>query len=377
MNGAALVVLQILATAMPLALLPFLGLAVERMSASPAAWTVVALAAPAITTLALTPVWTRLAPRVSLSALLVWTGVVTGLSCGLVGVATHPAVLVLARLLQGAAGSGVVLALAFRATGRSAGAGFTRMQQASAAGCLAGPLVGGLAFQADAFRALMLVGGGSTVLAALLAAPGLGAPPQEEPVAVEAGGMRGTPLLFAGLCGSAGAFAFVAFFPAWAAAHDPALYTPGLIGGLHSLSWLAALLVLPVWGRGFDAVAPVTALALALVGAGLAFAAIPLGLGLSGIVVLRLAQGALYAGQAPALFAAMDAAGPGRVAGIARARASLTVGQLVGPLAGGLVLAPFGPGGALWAAAGLSLAGAVALLAARARPIPSSWNRAR
>lgn len=377
MNGIALIVLQILATAMPLALLPFLGLAVERMSASPAAWTVVALAAPAVTTLALTPVWTRLTPRLSLSALLIWTGLMTGLSCGLVAVATHPAVLVLARLLQGAAGGGVVLALAFRATGRSAGAGFTRMQQASAAGCLAGPLAGGFAFQADAFGALMLAGGGLTAVAALLAAPGLRALPQEAPIAAEAGAMRGMPLLVAGLCGSAGAFAFVAFFPAWATAHDPALYTPGLIGGLHSLSWLAALLVLPVWGRGLDAVAPVTALALALVGTGLAFAAIPLGAGLAGIVALRLAQGALYAGQAPALFAALDAAAPGRVSGIARARASLTLGQLVGPLAGGLVLAPFGPGAALWAAAGLSLAGAAALLAARPLPIPSPWSRAR
>jgi MFS family permease len=189
--------------------------------------------------------------------------------------------------------------------------------------------------------------------------------------------MGGAPLLFAGLCGSAGAFAFVAFFPAWATAHDPALYTPGLIGGLHSLSWLAALLVLPAWGRGLDAVAPVAALAFALVGTGLAFAAIPLGAGLAGIVALRLAQGALYAGQAPALFAALDAAGPGRVAGIARGRASLTLGQLLGPLAGGLVLAPFGPGGALWAAAGLSLAGATALLAVRPIPLPSPWSRAR
>ncbi|KQP07541.1 hypothetical protein ASF28_10355 [Methylobacterium sp. Leaf99] len=376
-GAAALLALQVLVTAVPLALLPFLGLTVARMSASPALWTALALAAPAVTTLALTPVWTRLAHRASLGSLLLWTGAVSGLSCAMIAVAEHPALLVLARLMQGAAGGGVVLALAFRATGRTSGAGFTRMQQASAAGCLVGPVLGGFAFECDRFGALMLLGGGLTVLAALLAAPALRAVPPEPAAAEGAGRMRGGPLLFAGMCGSASAFAFVAYFPAWATAHDPALYTPGLIGGLHSLSWLAALLILPAWGRGIDAVAPVPALALALVGAGLAFAAIPLGPGLSAIVALRLAQGGLYAGQAPALFAAMDAAGPGRVAGIARARASLTVGQLVGPLAGGLVLAPFGPGGALWAAAGLSLAGAVGLLAARTRPIPSARSRAR
>ncbi|MCJ2043046.1 MFS transporter [Methylobacterium sp. J-078] len=373
----ALIALQVLVTALPLALLPFLGLTVARMSPSPALWTALALAAPAVTTLALTPVWTRLAQRFSLGSLLLWTGAVSGLSCAMIALAGHPTVLVLARLLQGAAGGGVVLALAFRATGATAGAGFTRMQQASAAGCLVGPVLGGLAFESERFGALMLLGGGLTVLAALLAAPGLRAVPPEPTAESGAGRIRGGPLLFAGMCGSAGAFAFVAFFPTWATAHDPTLYTPGLIGGLHSLSWLAALLILPVWGRGIDAAAPVPVLALALVGTGLAFAAIPLDLGLCGIVVLRLAQGGLYAGQAPALFAAMDAAGPGRVAGIAQARASLTVGQLVGPLAAGLMLAPFGPGGALWAAACLSLAGAVGLLAARTRPIPSPWSRAR
>lgn len=367
---APLLALQILVTAVPLALLPFLGLTVSRMSAAPALWTALALAAPAVTTLALTPFWTRLGHRASLGSLLVWTGAVSGLSCAMIALAEHPALLVLARLMQGAAGGGVVMALAFRATGATSGAGFTRMQQASAAGCLVGPVLGGFAYEYDRFATLMLLGGGLTLAAALLAAPALRALPPEPAAESGAGRMRGGPLLFAGMCGSAGAFAFVAFFPAWATAYDPALYTPGLVGGLHSLSWLSALLILPVWGRGIDAMAPVPALALALVGAGLAFAVIPLGPGLSAIVVLRLAQGALYAGQAPALFAAMDAAGSGRVASIARARASLTVGQLVGPFAGGLMLAPFGPGGALWAAAGLSLVGAVALLAARARPIP-------
>ncbi|OAS22978.1 MFS transporter [Methylobacterium platani] len=372
---AALVLLQVAVTAAPLALLPVLGLEVARMGAAPAFWTAALLAAPAVTTLAMTPAWPALARRLSLPALVVWTGLLSAASCGLIALAADPLVLLAGRLVQGLAGGGVVLALAFRAAGRSAGRGFSLMQQAVAAGCLIGPVAGGLAFEREGIGALMLAGAGLILLltlAAARAARGLAAEPEAAP-APAGPRARDWPLLVAGTCGSAGAFAFVAFFPTWASAQDAGLYTPGLIGLLHSLSWVAALLVLPLWARGLDGLSPVLALVLSLVGCGLGYALVPLGLGLSGIVALRVIQGAVYAGQAPALFAAAEAAGPSRTAALARARAGLTVGQLLGPVAAGLALVPLGPSGPLLAAAGLSLAGALALapsLLARHLPAP-------
>ncbi|WP_043749860.1 MFS transporter [Methylobacterium nodulans] len=374
---AALAALQALVTIAPLALLPFLGLHVVTMSGSPAAWTALALAAPAVTTLALTPAWTRLARRFSLSELILGTGALSAVSCGLLALAADPLTLVLGRLVQGATGSGVVLALAFRSLTPQSGRSFTLMQQAVSAGCLVGPIVGGLAFERGQLGTLMLTCGGLILLAAAVAAAACRKRLVEPERGTEPDRRTALPLLGAGMCGSAGAFAFIAFFPAWAIAHDPEIYTPGLIGLLHSLSWLVALAILPLWGRGIDAVAPVAALALSLLGCALAFAAMPLGLSLTAVIALRLLQGALFSGQAPALFAAVEAAGPSRVAAIARARASLTVGQLIGPFAAGLMLGPFGPGGALWAAAGLSLAGAVTLLTVQPRLVRDAWSRAR
>ncbi|MFH6787255.1 MULTISPECIES: MFS transporter [Methylobacterium] len=374
---AALVLLQVAVTAAPLALLPVLGLQIARMDvdrigASPAFWTAAVLAAPAVTTLAMTPAWPALARRLSLSALVVWTGLLSAASCGLIALAADPVLLLAGRLVQGLAGGGVVLALAFRAAGRSAGRDFSLMQQAVSAGCLIGPLAGGLAFERGWIGGLMLACAGlilALALAAAHAARALASEPEAAAGPATAGpekagssaGARTLAPLLAGTCGSAGAFAFVAFFPTWASAHDAALYTPGLIGLLHSLSWVAALLVLPLWARGLDGVRPVLALGLSLVGCGLGYALVPLGLGLAGIVALRLVQGAVYAGQAPALFAAAEGAGRSRAAALARARAGLTVGQLLGPVAAGLALAPLGPSGPLFVAAGLSLAGALAL----------------
>ncbi|CAO4178442.1 MFS transporter [Methylorubrum populi] len=373
---AALVLLQLLVTAAPLALLPFLGLHLARMSAAPAFWTAAALAAPAVTTLAMTPAWTGLARVLSLPSLIVWTGIFTAASCAIIAVASDPVTLLAGRLVQGLAGGGVVLALAFRAAGRSAGRGFAAMQQAVAAGCLLGPLVGGFAFEREQLGLLMLGFGGLILVATSAAASrDLSAEPDEESPSGRADSSD-LSLLCAGLCGGAGAFAFVAFFPAWANAYDPALYTPGLIGLLHSLSWLVALLVLPLWARVMDGVSPVAALNLSLIGCALGFAAVPLGAGLAGIVALRLLQGALFAGQAPALFAAVEAVSPSRTAAMARARASLTLGQLVGPFVAGLALVPLGPSGALFAAAGLSFAGAVALATA-AHPLRTIRSRAR
>ncbi|GJE57053.1 MULTISPECIES: MFS transporter [Methylobacterium] len=371
----ALVALQTLVTAAPLALLPFLGMQVAGMSDAPAFWTAMALAAPAVTTLTLTPAWARLAVWVSLPGLILWTGLLSALSCAMIASATHPLALVLARLVQGAAGGGVVLALAFREVGLDPARGYTRMQQAVSAGCLIGPLVGGLAFEHGRFTTLMLACGGLVLVASLGAAALCRGISLDAPEGSAGGRITGWPVLGAGLLGSAGAFAFVAFFPTWATAADPAMFTPGLIGLLHSSSWLVALLVLPFWARGIGALSPLTALALSLAGCALAFAAIPLGLGLVGIAVLRLLQGALFAGQSPALFAAAEAAGPNRVAAIAHVRASLTLGQLAGPFVAGLVLVPFGPAGAIWAAAGLSLAGAVWLVVAH-HPIHRK-NRSR
>ncbi len=382
---AVRVLLQLAVTAAPLALLPVLGLQVARMEAArmgatPAFWTALVLAAPAVTTLAMTPAWTVLARRLSLSSLVVWTGLLSAASCGLIALATDPLLLVVGRLVQGLAGGGVVLALAFRATGGSAGRGFTLMQQAVSAGCLLGPLAGGLAFERGGIGGLMLACAGLILvltLAAARAARGLAAEPEAPRARADTcDSPTLLPLLLAGTCGSAGAFAFVAFFPTWASAHDAGLYTPGLIGLLHSLSWAVALLILPLWARGLDGAAPVLGLGLSLVGCGLAYAGVPLGLGLGGIVALRLLQGAVFAGQAPALFAAAEKAGPSRTTALARARAGLTVGQLLGPVAAGLALAPLGPSGPLLVAAGLSLAGALALVPVLLAPHPVARSRA-
>lgn len=375
---AALVLLQVAVTAAPLALLPVLGLQiartdVARTGASPAFWTAAVLAAPAVTTLAMTPAWPGLARRLSLSALVVWTGLLSAASCGLIALASDPVLLLAGRLVQGLAGGGVVLALAFRAAGRSAGRGFSLMQQAVSAGCLIGPLAGGLAFEREQIGGLMLACAGLILALALATArttQALASEPEAAAGPELSGprtGARNLAPLLAGTCGSAGAFAFVAFFPTWASAHDAELYTPSLIGLLHSLSWVAALLVLPLWARGLDGRKAVLALGLSLVGCGLGYALVPLGLGLAGIVALRLLQGAVYAGQAPALFAAAEGAGPSRAAALARARAGLTVGQLLGPVAAGLALVPLGPSGPLLVAAGLSLAGALVLAPARLR----------
>lgn len=109
-------------------------------------WTGLCLAAPAVTLAMVSPVWGKLGDRWGRKWMVVRALIGLAVSLALMGLAQTPLQFFLFRLLQGACGGVVDSASAFagaEAPEEERGSVLGRLQSATAAGALAGPLVGG------------------------------------------------------------------------------------------------------------------------------------------------------------------------------------------------------------------------------------------
>ncbi|MHA6804598.1 MFS transporter [Salinifilum ghardaiensis] len=344
-------------------LVPIMPFYVEDMGLTGTAaiqtWAGAAIAAPALALTAATPLWGRVGDRVGRHWMVVRALLGLAVSMLVMALASNPITLVLGRLLQGSLGGVVEAAQAFAGAagpGNERGSALGKSFSATAAGSLAGPLAGGALIGAGQLGGLMVA---IAVLAAVLAgACALGLrepratapepPPAQERTAADGRARRAgfwhvpgaLPLAAAAVGVYFGVYGLIPVF----AEHVQQRVTPsqaGLwVGIFQSLTWGATLIASFWWGRHNDrAQRPVRVLAIAAGVCAVSIAAQALPLGIAGLIVLRLLQGAGFAALAQSLFFHFSRHAPEerRSGYVGTANSFLLAGQSAGPLLAGPV----------------------------------------
>ncbi|MFK0206477.1 MFS transporter [Agrobacterium sp. NPDC090283] len=361
---------QFATVAAPLAVLPFLSLHLQRLSGAGtkdiALWAAAIAAAPAVGAILSTPVWAHFASSYPLGRLMGLSCLLNALSAFLQAQAGTVVLFALGRGIQGLTGIGVLLLLAVehnRTTGRK---GYSGLQQALAAGCIAGPLLGGWAFEHDALQGLLMGFGILLVALSILCGRAFhDAGLVEDDTRSPALNGRLPPtasrtLVLSGLLATAGAFGFMPFFADWALERESAVLTASLVGLLHAGSWAAAFVVLPLWGRWIDAGRERAVMRLSTAGSLVALLSLLAGSTIVSISLSRIVHGAFNAGLAPSLFSSLGRSRH-RVLNLAAGRTAITLGQVIGPAICGLAVFAAGNDGALLAAALLTLLASILL----------------
>ncbi len=360
---------QFVTVAAPLAVLPFLSLHLQRLSGAGttdiALWAAAIAAAPAIGAILSTPLWARFASSYPLGRLMGLSCLLNALSAFLQAQAGTVEIFALGRSIQGLTGIGVLLLLAVEHSRTTRGSGYSGLQQALAAGCIVGPLLGGWAFDNDALQGLLT--GFAVLLVALSVFCGYAfrdaRPVKDEQPSGFAGLLPPTTtrmLVLSGLLATAGAFGFMPFFAGWALERESAVLTTSLIGLLHAGSWAAAIVVLPLWRRWIDAGRERAVLRLSTAGSLVALVSLLAGSTVVLISLSRILHGAFNSGLAPSLFSVLGRSRH-RVANLAAGRMATTLGQVIGPAICGLAVFAAGNNGALFAAALLTLLASILL----------------
>ncbi|MBE9372835.1 MFS transporter [Saccharopolyspora sp. HNM0983] len=349
---------QFINTAGLMMLVPIMPFYVRGMGLTSTAevqtWAGVAIAAPALALTVATPLWGRLGDRVGRHWMVVRALLGLAASMLVMAVAGNPIALVLGRLLQGGLGGVVEAAQAFAGAAGSdgkRGSALGKSFSATAAGSLIGPLAGGALIGAGHLGSLMVVIAAVAVVLAGACALGLrdpspstraSAPDRAGAVAEGRPGFwqvpGAVPLAVAAVGAYLGVYGLIPVF----ADHVQQGFPPdraGLwVGIFQSLTWGATLIASFWWGRHNDRYQrPARALAIAGGVCALSIAAQALPLGVVGLIVLRVLQGAGFAALAQSLFFHFSRhAPPERRSGyVGAANSFLLIGQSAGPLLAG------------------------------------------
>lgn len=341
-------------------------------------WTGLSLAAPAIMLGVAAPLWGRIGDRWGRKWMIARALCGLGLSMILMSLARSPLELFLCRLFQGACGGVVEAAAAYASAeappeqrGRSLGL----LQSATAAGSLAGPLLGGLLVNVWGLRPLLLVAGLLTCCVSLAVACLLSE--RQQPATAEAPTLpiRGAfatlmqsrqsrDLVVAGLLAQAGAYGLVAIF----APHVQLLVadtstTAGWVGALQAVTWGATLCGAPWWGRRNDRGSIEQSFALAACGCAISIACQAWTPHVTLLFPLRMVQGFCFSALLQSVYLRISqlAGERGQGVQIGVANSFLTFGQVLGSLLGALFAGVLDP---QWAFA--LIAGSFALSAALA-----------
>lgn len=362
-NGPLLWVGQVINTTGLMMLVPIMPFYVEQLgvegTAASSTWAGVAIAAPALALTVITPVWGRVGDRIGRKWMVVRALMGLALAMVVMASASSPLLLVVGRLLQGTLGGVVEAAAAFvgavgprKGRGKALGKSFS----ATATGSLLGPLVGGALVGSSALPQFMLVVAGCATLAAAGSAIGLREPepaastaePGSDRTAQPNGGSRrwrsipSSTLLAA--AAAAVYFAIYGLIPVFAARVqelEPAR-AGEWVGALHATMWGASLVASTWWGRRNDRLdRPMATFALAATGCAVAITSQAVITESWLLVVPRILLGVCFAALAQSLFlhVGRHAGDTGRSAMVGSANSFLLMGQSLGPLLAGPMLA--------------------------------------
>lgn len=348
---------QFLVTAGLTIVVPLLPFYMEELGAvDPAAnrlWSGLALAAPAVTLMIASPFWGRMGDRYGRKWMVIRALLGIAISVFLMGLATTPLQFFLFRLLQGAFGGVDDSAAAFASTqapSAERGKAIGLLQSATAAGALLGPLLGGFLSDRWGFSSLILatsilIGGCSlcsiwTLCEAKQAGPIV---PQLPPLRTTIAGLlkhrNMCAALLAGLCVQIGSYGLVVVFATYVRTliAEPR-YAASWVGALQATTWGATLLGAAWWGRRNDRMPLEHNFALAAAGCSLSIALQTAVSSAEWLFPLRIIQGFCHSalGQSVYLRVSRDAGAQQSGMHIGIANSFLTLGQILGSLAGAL-----------------------------------------
>ncbi|RNB59002.1 MFS transporter [Brevibacillus gelatini] len=314
-------------------------------------WTGVALAAPAVTMCLFSPLWGRYGDHVGKKWMVVRA--LAGISISLLwmGLSSSPLAFVLARLLQGAFGGVVDAAAAFagaQASEGTKGRALGNLQSATAAGSLAGPLIGGLLSDWFGLATIILWSALFTALCSVAAALVLQEPARRKsqkgheklPIAHASREMLRHPrlrnMLVAGMLAQFGVYGLVAIFAPHVEGLVGSAYAASWVGVLQAVTWGATFLAAPWWGRLNDKRRVEKNVCLAMLGCGLGIVLQTWPTDALWLLPLRALQGFCFAALIQSIFlvVTLETADNHRGVYIGLANSTLTVGQIIGSLLG-------------------------------------------
>jgi MFS family permease len=321
-----------------------------------------ALAAPAFTYAVAAPLWGRLGDRIGRKWMIVRA--LFGIAAVLIGMgfAQTPMHLLLLRLLQGVFGGVVDAGTAFAGSivpEEERGKALGRLEAAVAGGSFAGPLVIGLFWGLVGFQTVLLLFGILLLLwgaaaAVFLKGDGQPSPADDKRTQLAAGneaGMlqlvrellsvrRSTVFIAAGICANIGAYGLMTVFAPYVAfvaggSDQAAIW----VGVLHSITWAAAWAASSWWGKRNDHAPVERNFACAAL---ICCLAVMLQAAVSSpelLIVLRLLQGLGFSALLQSVFlVVMRSSNPRhRGANVGLTSSILVMGQMIGPVAGGLL----------------------------------------
>ncbi|QDH20038.1 MFS transporter [Saccharibacillus brassicae] len=348
---------------------PFIPYYLEEMNAGTPQevllWTGLSVSAPALSYALLTPVWGKIGDRWSRKWMVVRALVGLALSMMLMGFAQTPFQFFLFRLCQGAFGGISDASSAFvgsHAPADRRGSALGTLERASAAGLLAGPLLGSLCVHLWGSRPLLFLTAALTLAFALLAAWKLGDAQQSDrqvdssqvsrPPALSAqtdgrGGIGHAfrsllshpmigRLVLAGILFKLVDFATFTMFTPYVRELIPSDDAVLFVGLLLAMSSVGELLGSSWWGKRNDRRPPERNLKLAGLLCGVCVLAHAVPLGVAWLIVVRLLQGFAYSAllQTVMLQVLDSSSDRDRGVRIGATNSLLMAGQLIGPMLG-------------------------------------------
>ncbi|MGN7470599.1 MFS transporter [Brevibacillus sp. SAFN-007a] len=314
-------------------------------------WTGVALAAPAVTMCLFSPLWGRYGDQVGKKWMVVRALVGISISLLWMGLASSPLVFVLARLLQGAFGGVVDAAAAFagaQASEGTKGRALGNLQSATAAGSLAGPLIGGLLSDWFGMATIIMWSALFTALCSIAAALILQEPSRHtnqarrESLPIARASLeilrhaRIRNMLVAGILAQFGVYGLVAIFAPHVEGIVGSAYAASWVGVLQAVTWSATFLAAPWWGRLNDRRRIEKNVCLALFGCGISIVLQTWPTDVLWLLPLRALQGFCFAALIQSIFlvVTLETDENHRGVFIGLANSTLTVGQIIGSLLG-------------------------------------------
>lgn len=372
---------------------PFIPFYMEHMNAGTPEevlmWTGLSVSAPALSYALLTPFWGKIGDRWSRKWMVVRALVGLALSMFLMGIAQTPFQFFLFRLCQGAFGGISDASSAFvgsHAPVKQQGFALGRLERASAAGLLVGPLLGSICVNTWGSRPLLFITAGLTMAFALLASCSLAvkaesneALPDTRPAdkhtnASASADQRSVPvtesaakvpptkggilyafrslvfhplarrLVLAGIMFKLVDFATFTMFTPFIRELIPSSTAALVVGLLLAMSSVGELVGASWWGKRNDRHAPERNLRLAALLCGICVMAHTLPLGVAWLIAIRFLQGFFYSAllQTVMLNVLRSSTDSDRGVRIGATNSMLMVGQLTGPTLGVWIGAAWG-----------------------------------
>jgi len=375
-----------------MAMVPIMPLYLAQLTnGSTVIWSSVALAAPAVTALAVASKIGKACDIYGCRTLVLLSLTGYAISMALMAFSSSILGFLAGRLLLGASGVGVTLtAFACAAsTMDQRGCTLGLLQSASAFGSLSGPIIGGILLDLWSLKPLLIAITLFCGLAALMVSwrlDELPSPYSLNPSSLSTDAGWGSNLrdpimrnwMFAACFGQAAAFALVNTFVFFLEPQVSPASLASIIGVTHAAGWAASMLASPFWGRANDTGDARRHYFIAGVGCAISVALLPLANHLWQILALRIVQGACFAALAQSVFLALITAKETSLQGeiVGTAKSYLVLGQIVGPAVVAIFLPWWGPKEALWGSSALFILAALfAIRAPRTRTL--AMNPAR